>query len=194
MFAYAAAGVAIGRTTVPQESAGTAVAGGLAAAIPGDLIFEGPPGATTHVAIYLGGGQMIEAQKTGTFVHISKVWFTPSIIRRVFTATSTAAVSVGSTVVGGPKGYARGQVPDAAQFDCLDKLWTRESGWRWNADNPGSDAYGIPQSLPGSKMASAGADWLTNPVTQITWGLSYIKGRYGSPCAAWAHSESVNWY
>src|SRR5690606_28488955 len=68
------------------------------------------------------------------------------------------------------------------QFSCLDQLWTRESNWRWNADNPTSSAYGIPQALPGSKMASAGADWATNPVTQIRWGLGYIEGRYGTPC------------
>lgn len=80
------------------------------------------------------------------------------------------------------------------QFSCLDSLWTRESNWRWNADNPTSSAYGIPQALPGSKMASAGADWATNPVTQIRWGLGYIQGRYGTPCSAWGHSQSVGWY
>ncbi len=80
------------------------------------------------------------------------------------------------------------------QFGCLDSLYTRESGWNVYADNPSSSAYGIPQSLPGSKMASAGADWATNPVTQIRWGLGYIQDRYGSPCGAWAHSESYGWY
>jgi hypothetical protein len=81
-----------------------------------------------------------------------------------------------------------------AQFSCLDSLWTKESGWRWNADNPSSDAYGIPQALPGSKMSTIGNDWATNPVTQIKWGLSYISSRYGTPCSAWAHSQAVNWY
>nr|WP_253945167.1 lytic transglycosylase domain-containing protein [Nocardioides sp. zg-DK7169] len=80
------------------------------------------------------------------------------------------------------------------QWGCLDSLWTRESNWTVNADNPTSSAYGIPQALPGSKMASAGADWATNPVTQIRWGLGYIADRYGSPCGAWAHSESYGWY
>lgn len=80
------------------------------------------------------------------------------------------------------------------QFGCLDSLWTRESNWRVNADNPSSSAYGIPQALPGSKMSSEGADWATNPATQIRWGLGYIKNRYGSPCSAWGHSESVGWY
>ncbi len=80
------------------------------------------------------------------------------------------------------------------QFACLDSLWTKESGWRWNADNPSSDAYGIPQSLPGSKMASIDSDWATNPVTQIKWGLQYIESRYGTPCSAWGQSQASNWY
>ncbi|KRE23502.1 hypothetical protein [Agromyces sp. Soil535] len=80
------------------------------------------------------------------------------------------------------------------QFRCLDLLWTRESGWRADAYNASSGAYGIPQSLPGSKMASAGADWRTNAATQIDWGLGYIDARYGAPCGAWAHSEAYNWY
>ncbi|MDR1806978.1 MAG: G5 domain-containing protein [Propionibacteriaceae bacterium] len=83
---------------------------------------------------------------------------------------------------------------DDAQFNCLDKLWQRESGWNPYASNPYSGAYGIPQALPGSKMASAGADWATNPTTQIIWGLGYIASRYGTPCGAWAQSEAVGWY
>ncbi len=83
--------------------------------------------------------------------------------------------------------------PDT-QFGCLVKLWDKESGWRTTAQNPTSGAYGIPQALPGEKMASAGDDWRTNPRTQIKWGLGYIKDRYGSPCEAWAHSQSVGWY
>jgi hypothetical protein len=79
------------------------------------------------------------------------------------------------------------------QFSCLVSLWDRESGWRTNAANA-SGAYGIPQALPGSKMASAGPDWQTNAKTQILWGLSYIDGRYGSPCGAWAHSQADGWY
>ena len=79
-------------------------------------------------------------------------------------------------------------------FDCLVKLWNRESGWRVNAANRSSGAYGIPQALPASKMASAGSDYLTNYKTQINWGLNYIKGRYGSPSAAWNHSQQKGWY
>jgi hypothetical protein len=80
-----------------------------------------------------------------------------------------------------------------SQFGCLDSLWTRESNWQYNAANA-SGAYGIPQALPGSKMASAGADWLTNPATQIKWGLGYIKNLYGTPCGAWGHETSYGWY
>ena len=87
---------------------------------------------------------------------------------------------------------ARGWGDD--QFACLVALWNRESGWRVNAYNAGSGAYGIPQSLPGSKMGSVAPDWETNPATQIIWGLNYIGGRYGNPCGAWEHSESVGWY
>ncbi|RNE66693.1 aggregation-promoting factor C-terminal-like domain-containing protein [Cryobacterium tepidiphilum] len=80
------------------------------------------------------------------------------------------------------------------QFQCLNSLWERESGWSVSAYNASSGATGIPQALPGNKMASYGSDWQTNPATQIAWGLNYISGSYGTPCAAWGHSESVGWY
>jgi hypothetical protein len=80
------------------------------------------------------------------------------------------------------------------QFPCLDKLWTKESHWNTKASNSGSGAYGIPQALPGSKMATYGDDWRTNPATQIKWGLNYIEGRYNTPCSAWSHSQSTGWY
>ncbi len=79
-------------------------------------------------------------------------------------------------------------------FECLVKLWNRESGWNPNAYNSSSGAFGIPQALPGSKMASAGADYQTNYQTQINWGLSYIKSRYGNPQNAWIHSQNTGWY
>jgi len=81
-----------------------------------------------------------------------------------------------------------------SQMPCLDQLWTHESHWTVNDLNPSSGAYGIPQAVPGSKMASAGGDWRTNPETQIRWGLGYIKGRYGTPCGAWSFWQSHNWY
>jgi len=79
------------------------------------------------------------------------------------------------------------------QFSCLESLWSKESGWNYQAYNP-SGATGIPQALPGSKMSSAGNDWETSAATQIAWGLGYIDSVYGSPCSAWSHSQSVNWY
>ena len=82
----------------------------------------------------------------------------------------------------------------SGEYSCLVSLWNRESGWNVYAQNPSSGAYGIPQALPGNKMATAGADWATNPATQIVWGLSYIEGRYGTPCGAWEHSETIGWY
>jgi hypothetical protein len=82
----------------------------------------------------------------------------------------------------------------SAEFPCLDDIWSRESGWRYNAENGESGAYGIPQALPGSKMASAGPDWQTNVATQIRWGLGYIQGRYGTPCGAWSFWQAHGWY
>jgi hypothetical protein len=99
---------------------------------------------------------------------------------------------------GTPREVARRLLADHGwsdgQWPCLDSLWTRESRWKYNADNPTSSAYGIPQALPGNRMAEYGSDWRTNPVTQIKWGLDYIEDAYGSPCNAWAHSESHGWY
>jgi hypothetical protein len=81
----------------------------------------------------------------------------------------------------------------STQWGCLQSLWNRESGWVYDAENA-SGAYGIPQSLPGDKMASAGADWQTNPATQIKWGLGYISQVYGTPCAAWNFELANNYY
>lgn len=83
-----------------------------------------------------------------------------------------------------------------AQYNCLVNLWNGESGWNYQASNSSSGAYGIPQSLPGSKMAQFGSDWPTNPVTQIKWGLWYIQQSYGSPCNAWStwQTRSPHWY
>jgi hypothetical protein len=82
---------------------------------------------------------------------------------------------------------------DLEQFACLDLLWDKESGWNELAENS-IGAYGIPQAYPGNKMSSVGDDWRTNPVTQITWGLGYIEGKYGTPCDAWAMSEAEGFY
>ena len=96
-------------------------------------------------------------------------------------------VSVGQSLAAG-RGWT------GAEWQCLYSLWQKESGWNHLAANPSSGAYGIPQSLPGSKMATVAGDWQSNPATQVTWGLNYIQGRYGSPCGAWGHSVSNGWY
>jgi hypothetical protein len=127
------------------------------------------------------------------------------------TITSTPAAVVSNDTNAGAPIVASGPPPDPSsaqgiaynllpsfgfstdQFGCLNDIWSRESGWRYNAENA-SGAYGIPQALPGSKMASAGADWQTDPTTQIKWGLGYIKGTYGTPCDAWSFWQAHGWY
>ncbi|MBC7519381.1 MAG: transglycosylase SLT domain-containing protein [Microbacteriaceae bacterium] len=111
---------------------------------------------------------------------------------------NAAAPAAGVPNPGSAQDIAHQMVADRGwgddQFNCLVALWNRESGWNAFAHNGGSGAYGIPQALPGTKMATAGPDWATNPATQITWGLGYISGRYGTPCGAWASSQSKGWY
>ena len=80
------------------------------------------------------------------------------------------------------------------QYACLDDLWIKESNWNYRASNKRTGAHGIPQALPATKMDSAGTDWRTNPVTQISWGLRYIDVRYDTPCKAWAKFKRSNWY
>ena len=93
-----------------------------------------------------------------------------------------------SMAAASPYGWTGGQTT------CLDELWTRESNFETGATNSQSGAYGIPQSLPAAKMAAAGADWQTNPATQVRWGLGYIAATYGSPCGAWSHEQAAGWY
>jgi len=106
---------------------------------------------------------------------------------------SAPTVTPGSAqAIGKELAAARGWGDD--QFACLVELWNHESHWNVSAANASSGAYGIPQALPGSKMASVAADWQTNPATQITWGLGYIAGRYGTPCGAWQSFSAKGWY
>jgi len=113
-------------------------------------------------------------------------------------ARSQARVAIAAKAPSAPQSMAEAMLGQfgwsSIQFGCLTALWDKESGWKVHADNPASSAYGIPQALPGSKMASAGPDWRNNASTQIRWGLGYIKSRYGSPCSAWGHSRTHNWY
>lgn len=113
--------------------------------------------------------------------------------KQSFTAPSAAVPDPGSAQAYAYDAVAaRGWGED--QYSCLVSLWQKESGWRVNAQNGSSGAYGIPQAFPGSKMASAGADWATNAGTQIEWGLGYVTDRYGTPCGAWAKSQASGWY
>jgi hypothetical protein len=111
---------------------------------------------------------------------------------------SKAPAAVLPAIAGTPKQMAYAiAVRDglnAAQWSCLSQLWQQESKFQTTARNVRSGAFGIPQALPASRMASAGADWRTNPVTQVRWGLSYIKTRYGTACTAWTHWKRHGWY
>jgi hypothetical protein len=131
--------------------------------------------------------QNTATQNTGTAQPAASAQPTPSA-----TASATPAAS------GSPQQIAQAMLGSfgwsSSQFSCLDPLWAHESGWSVTAYNAGSGAYGIPQALPGSRMASAGPDWQTNAATQIRWGLEYIKGTYGSPCGAWDHEQATGWY
>jgi hypothetical protein len=157
---------------------------------------------TTYRLVYVDGklsGKVVlsTARQSNPVNQIIKVGSKalPAVTQTPSASTPSAATAVvpagDAQQIAAKMVTARGWGSD--QFSCLVSLWSKESGWRTNAANP-SGAYGIPQALPGSKMASAGADWQTNPATQISWGLSYISGVYGTPCAAWSHSQATNWY
>jgi len=108
-------------------------------------------------------------------------------------ATASTGSSASSAYSGTPQQIAAQIVP-AGQLQCFSDIVERESSWDVHATNSSSGAYGLMQALPGSKMASAGADWRDNPVTQIKWGLQYMNETYGSPCAAWSFWQAHNWY
>lgn len=112
--------------------------------------------------------------------------------------SAPAAASSSITNISDIKQFARTTLASKGmgdgEFNCLTNLWEKESNWNFKAENASSGAYGIPQSLPGSKMASVSGDWQTNPKTQVIWGIGYIQERYQTPCGAWGHSVSVGWY
>lgn len=106
-----------------------------------------------------------------------------------------ATVSAGaSSSSASAQAIAKKLIPDAAQYQAFSKIVSHESGWNVHASNASSGAYGLVQALPGSKMASAGSDWKSNPETQIKWGLQYMNERYGSPVGAWQHWQVHGWY
>jgi hypothetical protein len=199
----AVAGVAVGgKVFAPGSSAFSAV-----------QAIEMVPGSHTMAALEAERAQLIamtDAAHTLDVVAKPKL-ASPAEVAAASPATGTSAGTGTGTGTGGIV-YVTSTPPDpgTAQsiaynmmasfgfspkifFGCLVDIWNRESGWRYDAENA-SGAYGIPQALPGSKMASAGADWQTNPATQIKWGLGYIKAIYGDPCKAWAFEEANGYY
>ncbi|MFB7288730.1 aggregation-promoting factor C-terminal-like domain-containing protein [Actinacidiphila glaucinigra] len=114
--------------------------------------------------------------------------------RKAEAAARAALVVKASYTVAEVQAMAQALIGDASQYQCFSNIVTHESGWNYTATNSSSGAYGLVQALPGSKMASAGADWRTNPGTQIKWGLKYMDSRYGSPCGAWSFWQANNWY
>ncbi len=148
---------------------------------------------TTTYDVQVVGGVVVSRHQ------LSSVLTTPPVTQVVVKGTrplpdpSVVAVAPGTAqALGKQLAASRGWGDN--EFACLLQLWDGESGWRVNAQNVNSGAYGIPQALPGSKMASVGADWQTNPATQITWGLNYIAARYGTPCGAYSHKTASGWY
>ena len=188
--------------------AGIAVAGYLVVMRPGD----GPSAGAGIAAAAVSGSQAIavlEQQRQQMIVvsaasHSMHLIGAPKVAARPAVGSAgTGGGSVNPVTLAAPDpGTAQsiaynmlssfGWAP-ATYFSCLNNIYTRESGWRYNAENA-SGAYGIPQALPGSKMASAGADWMTNPATQIRWGLGYIKSVYGDPCSAWSFWQAHSYY
>lgn len=160
----------------------------------GDLIMWGP---NEHMGIAISATRMISAEdpQQGTQESgISGFFPFAPVIGRLNATVQLAGGDAAQNqkiarLLTGPLGWSSG-----SEWDDLVKLWQRESGWSVTAKNPASGAYGIPQALPGSKMASAGKNWQTSAQVQIAWGLAYIKGRYGSPSAAWEHEQQFGWY
>jgi murein DD-endopeptidase MepM/ murein hydrolase activator NlpD len=195
---YQATGVTLPRTVAAMLSSPDVqiIAADPASLQAGDLLFEGDH----HIGIYDGHGGMIHAPQPGETIKLTPNVFSDPYHRSQITAAGRIDTARSALTADGAKRAARTLLPghgwDAAQFGCLESLWNGESGWRWDAENPSSGAYGIPQALPASKMATAGADWRTNPLTQISWGLDYIAQRYGSPCQAWDfwQGHSPHWY
>jgi uncharacterized protein YabE (DUF348 family) len=175
-----------------------------------------PTKRVNDASMYVGDTKLVKPGKNGVeavttaVVYVDGKVVGKTIVRRVVTTKPIpAVVHVGTkpkpTPVTPPIVVDPGSAQDIAkklaaqrgwgddQFSCLYQMWAHESGWRVNAANP-SGAYGIPQALPGDKMAPYGADWQTNPTTQIKWGLDYIGGRYSTPCGAWSFWQSNGYY
>ncbi|MDX6284992.1 MAG: resuscitation-promoting factor RpfB [Frankiales bacterium] len=168
-------------TTALASLALVVVSGGSAPVHAGDLISP--------------AGFVVATANTG---QAREVAITPPKARPVRVKPAVRRQHVPSSSTGSPRAIGRALAArrgwTGSQWTCLNNLWTRESGWHVHDANSSSGAYGIPQALPGRKMASAGSDWRDNATTQIRWGLGYIAGRYGTPCGAWHHFQAHNYY
>ncbi|WP_346016323.1 ubiquitin-like domain-containing protein [Cellulomonas endometrii] len=148
---------------------------------------------TTTYSTATVGGAVVDRQVVASAITVEPVTQVVKVGTMELASGVDITVSPGSAQeLGKQMAAERGWGDD--QFACLLQLWNKESGWRIDAENRSSGAYGIPQALPGSKMASIAADWRTNPATQITWGLNYVAGRYSTPCGAWSSFQSKGWY
>jgi hypothetical protein len=171
--------------TLPAASSGPATASGTAT---GSAVVPDPSGTVTVSA---RRGAIAHVPRAVILRQLARV--AERIARHMPMPTAPPGISPGSNQALGYHlliefGFA------ADQWPYLNALWTRESGWNHLAENRSSGAYGIPQSLPATKMAVVGPDWRTNPETQIKWGLAYIAARYGTPQGAWAHETRFGWY
>ena len=175
-------------TTIGQQAAAQSSSEGVGQAVM----------CTRMHSLQAGHQQQVAAEKTAAAKAAAAKAAQQAAARKAAAQRAQSARRAAATPSGSPQQIAERMLGQfgwsSSQFSCLQPLWEHESGWSVTAENPTSGAYGIPQSLPGAQMASAGADWQSNAATQIRWGLTYIQGRYGSPCGAWAHEESANWY
>jgi hypothetical protein len=188
------------RSQLPLALAGSAVAVAAFASGATGAALAGPagPSAAPHAAAVPAGPVSVARRAAASATQVD-----PASRVSPASLVSPAGAGRGSIVLLAaartPRQIARAMLPTFSwsagfQFKYLNRLWERESGWNKYASNPYSGAYGIPQALPGSKMASAGPNWRSNAATQIRWGLRYIKARYGSPRRAWVHSQATGWY
>jgi hypothetical protein len=171
--------------------------------VPYKVVKQSDPTMAQGSTKVLRAGKKGSARVTYAYVFVNGKYAGRAVVKSVTVTAPVAAVErVGTkpAIVTSPDAahqiarqllLARGWGQD--QMDCLGPLWGKESAWRVTAGNP-SGAYGIPQALPGSKMAKYGSDWRTNAATQIKWGLDYIAGRYGTPCKAWSSWQAHGWY
>jgi hypothetical protein len=181
-------------TTIGQQAAAQSSSDGVGQAVMFTRMHSLQAGRQQQVAAEKATAAKAAAAKAAAVKSAQQAVARKAAAQRAQSARQAAAI----TPSGSPQQVAERMLGQfgwsSSQFSCLQPLWEHESGWSVTAENPTSGAFGIPQSLPGAQMASAGADWQTNAATQIRWGLTYIQGRYGSPCGAWAHERSSNWY